>query len=147
VVFDLSRSKAANLGYDLICPDGKQQTLAMIWSVLMEINKLWLWFDQSRSKAATLDNDLIEKLKDGFAFSGKYKCEIRYFDPVPKIVVFLNTHPKVDKLSHDRVQVFTPHQLSQNVQDRPDAIQRQIWLGSGWTSVNENVQLLNAAQY
>jgi Tat protein secretion system quality control protein TatD with DNase activity len=30
VVSDLSRRKPANLGYDLICLDGKQQTLAMI---------------------------------------------------------------------------------------------------------------------
>jgi hypothetical protein len=34
-VSDLSRRKPANLGYDLICLDGKQQTLAMIWSVQM----------------------------------------------------------------------------------------------------------------
>lgn len=58
---------------------------------------------------------LIEQLKNGYMFSGKYKGKLIRFNP-PHVVIFANKPPEYEKLSADRWRVYkiTPNLLSRD---------------------------------
>lgn len=58
-------------------------------------------FDLPRTMKETLNYQVIEGLKDGILFSGKYESEVKIFKP-PHIYVFSNFYPNVEALSKDR---------------------------------------------
>jgi hypothetical protein len=60
------------------------------------------FFDCPRSKQGEfIQYDLLEELKNGNVFSGKYQSVMKRL-PTPHIVVCMNEYPDMTKLSHDR---------------------------------------------
>lgn len=49
--------------------------------------------------------NFMENLKNGWFTSTKYKGGMKTFK-TPKIIVFMNQHPPMDKLSHDRFEIY-----------------------------------------
>lgn len=58
-------------------------------------------FDLTRSQEEHFNYEVLENIKNGIMFSGKYESAMKVF-PVPHVVVFANWGPNVEKLSHDR---------------------------------------------
>lgn len=54
--------------------------------------------DLSRTCENFVSYDSIEKLKNGFWFSGKYESKMVMIPP-PVVIVFANFKPEIDKLS------------------------------------------------
>lgn len=61
-------------------------------------------FDLTRDQVDKVPYNLMEKFKNGFAFSGKYESRARVFAPA-RVVVFANFEPERTKLSADRWDV------------------------------------------
>jgi len=61
--------------------------------------------DIPRSEGASVDFGLLEQLKGGFVFSGKYESGAIDFNP-PHVIVFSNFYPKVERLTIDRWQIY-----------------------------------------
>lgn len=62
-------------------------------------------FDLSRDKQNNISYDLLEKVKNGLIFCGKYESGTIMFDP-PHVFVFANVPPEFGRLSGDRLKVF-----------------------------------------
>jgi len=45
-------------------------------------------------------------LKDRFVFSPKYDSKTKWLSNQPHVVVFMNEHPDMTKLSHDRYRII-----------------------------------------
>lgn len=69
-------------------------------------------FDFSRSQADHVNYEVIESVKNGIMFSGKYESCSKTFD-IPHVVIFANFEPDLTKLSADRwdVRHFTEDDL------------------------------------
>jgi hypothetical protein len=69
-------------------------------------------FDYSRSQADHVNYEVIESVKNGIMFSGKYESCSKTFD-IPHVVIFANFEPDLTKLSADRwdVRHFTEDDL------------------------------------
>lgn len=63
-------------------------------------------FDFSRSLAECVNYDVIEQIKNGMVFSGKYESCCKMFAP-PKVVIMANFYPNTTKLSNDRWVIHT----------------------------------------
>ena len=61
-------------------------------------------FDYSRDSAEFLNYGLLEQIKNGTVWSGKYTSFMKRF-PVPHVLVFSNQEPDRRKMSHDRWNV------------------------------------------
>lgn len=61
-------------------------------------------FDFVRSSQDHINYEILEIIKNGSFFSSKYQSEFKAFAP-PKVVVFTNEHPDLNKLSKDRYQI------------------------------------------
>lgn len=82
---------------------GKKADMAMI---LREDCKVF-FFDCPRSKQGEfIQYDLLEEVKNGFVFSGKYQSVIKKFK-TPHVVVCMNEQPDMTKLSSDRYNIKT----------------------------------------
>ena len=68
-------------------------------------NQSVVMFDLTRQLQETINYGTLESLKNGIAFSRKYECRERLFDPA-KVVVFMNQPPNMTALSADRYQVL-----------------------------------------
>jgi len=62
--------------------------------------RIVLW-DITRSIEGHLNYDMVEQIKDGAVFSGKYESGMKIFNP-PHLVLFMNWSPDYSKLSADR---------------------------------------------
>jgi hypothetical protein len=63
--------------------------------------------DCPRSKQGDfIQYDFLEELKNGYVFSSKYESRCKKF-PTPHIVVCMNEHPCMEKLSADRYRIIT----------------------------------------
>ncbi len=58
-------------------------------------------FDFTRDSKERVPYSIIEAIKNGMLFSGKYNSTTKYFD-IPHVVCFANFPPERDKLSADR---------------------------------------------
>jgi hypothetical protein len=69
-------------------------------------------FDFGRSQADHVNYEVIESVKNGIMFSGKYESCSKTFD-IPHVVIFANFEPDLTKLSADRwdVRHFTEDDL------------------------------------
>lgn len=64
-----------------------------------------LFMDAPRSKQSEfLQYDFLEDVKNGRLFSTKYESRMKRFDP-PHVVVMMNEHPDMTKLSDDRYDI------------------------------------------
>jgi hypothetical protein len=82
---------------------GKKADMAL---VLREDCRV-LFFDCPRSKQGDfIQYDLLEEIKNGFVFSGKYQSVIKKFK-TPHVVVCMNEPPDMTKLSEDRYTIIT----------------------------------------
>lgn len=64
-------------------------------------------FDCPRSKQGDfIQYDLLEELKNGLIFSSKYESAMKELTAIPHIVVLMNEHPCMDKLSADRYKII-----------------------------------------
>lgn len=61
-------------------------------------------FDLARDQVDKVPYNLMEKFKNGFAFSGKYQSRTRVFPPA-RVLVLANFGPERSKLSEDRWDV------------------------------------------
>lgn len=63
-------------------------------------------FDLSRSLQDHVNYDIIEQIKNGLVFSGKYESQCKIFKP-PKILILANFYPDTSKLSYDRWKIVS----------------------------------------
>jgi len=62
-------------------------------------------FDLSRSQEDHINYEVMESIKNGTMFSGKYDSQSKLFD-IPKVIVFANFYPNEEKLSADRWNII-----------------------------------------
>ena len=63
------------------------------------------FFDCPRSKQGEfIQYDLLEELKNGYIFAGKYESRVKTLE-TPHVVVFMNEKPDMSKLSIDRYNI------------------------------------------
>jgi hypothetical protein len=85
----------------MIIVPGKKADMARI---LREDCKVF-FFDCPPSKQGEfIQYDLLEEIKNGYVFSGKYHRVIKKFK-TPHVVVCMNELPDMTKLSHDRYTI------------------------------------------
>lgn len=85
-----------------IIPPGKKDAMALVLSD----NSRVVFFDCPRSKQGEfIQYDFLEEVKNGYVFSTKYMSEIKQFK-TPHVVVMMNEHPQMDKLSADRYEII-----------------------------------------
>lgn len=63
------------------------------------------FFDCPRSKSSFLQYDFLEELKNGYIFSPKYDSCSKELCEIPHVVVMMNEHPDMTRLSADRYSV------------------------------------------
>ena len=68
-------------------------------------------FDLERSTEEKFNYEVLERLKNGVIFSGKYESTTKYF-PIPHIFVFSNWDPDKTKLSLDRWDIHKINSLT-----------------------------------
>lgn len=81
---------------------GKRDDIAY---VISEQCRVFL-FDLPRSSSEYLQYTVLEQLKDGFVFSPKYQGQTKTFNHKNHVVVFMNEHPDMTKLSRDRYVII-----------------------------------------
>lgn len=85
-----------------ILAPGKKADMAYI----VRENVRVFFLDCPRSKQGEfIQYDFLEELKNGHVFSSKYESVIKKF-PTPHIVVCMNEHPCMEKLSADRYRII-----------------------------------------
>lgn len=62
-------------------------------------------FDFARSSKDFLNYGLLEQVKNGVVFSGKYESASKEFN-IPHVIVFANHEPEYDQLSRDRWDTY-----------------------------------------
>lgn len=93
------------LKYDAIIADGKKdnvfaQTLKWIENH-NEQDPILILLDIPRYNKEYINYGVLESLKNGMIYSGKYEGGIACFES-PHVIVFSNSRPDTDKLSYDR---------------------------------------------
>lgn len=64
-------------------------------------------FDLPRSQSEFLQYSVLEQLKDRMVFSPKYMSRTKKLTHTPHVVVFMNEHPDMLKLSRDRYDIIS----------------------------------------
>lgn len=72
--------------------------------------------DLSRTMENFVSYDSIEKLKNGFWFSGKYESKMILIPP-PIVIIFANFQPDKTKLSYDRWNIIKANTLSTVIEE------------------------------
>lgn len=86
---------------------GKRADMGYIfYKATLQANRRVVFVDCKRSEAELLDYRFLESLKDGWMQNGKY-CSTTFHFEVPHVVVFMNEHPDMTKLSSDRYSVYS----------------------------------------
>lgn len=63
-------------------------------------------FDFSRSLEEYVNYGVLESVKNGLIFSGKYESRTKIFNP-PHVIIFANFEPDLSKMSKDRWNIIT----------------------------------------
>lgn len=80
----------------------KKDAMAFVLSVDSRV----IFFDCPRSKQGEfIQYDFLEEVKNGYVFSTKYESELKVLE-TPHVVVLMNEHPHMDKLSADRYKII-----------------------------------------
>lgn len=91
---DMATHLVSSLGW-IRLTNGKSSDIALAWNGENVI------FDYSRSQQEHINYGIIEDLKNGQVFSGKYQSVSKVYRR-PYVVVFANFHPDQGKMSLDR---------------------------------------------
>lgn len=99
--------KYLGLKYDAIIADGKKADIFNQIKTWLDIHpdedpKIIL-LDVPRFNEGYVNYGVIEQIKNGAIYSGKYEGGVCYFEP-PHIFIFSNSSPKMDNWSSDRVK-------------------------------------------
>lgn len=86
---------------------GKRDDLAHV----VDESKSVFLFDLPRSQSEFLQYSVLEQLKDQMVFSPKYNSRMKMLHHRPHVVVFMNEHPDMTKLSQDRYDIINWHTL------------------------------------
>ncbi len=71
----------------------------------LEEDRRVIFFDCARSKQGVfLQYDFLEQVKNGMVFSPKFDSRFKYSKP-PHVVVLMNEHPDMSRLSADRYRI------------------------------------------
>ena len=62
-------------------------------------------FDLTRTAAEHINWEVIEDIKNGIMYSTKYETKMNIYN-APKIVVFMNSEPDMEKLYKDRYEII-----------------------------------------
>lgn len=60
----------------------------------------------TRDNEERINYGILESIKDGLVFSGKYESKTKCFDP-PHLIVFANFSPRLESMSLDRWKIIT----------------------------------------
>lgn len=92
---------------DVIIVDGKKDNIFnQIKSMIdREINPKIIILDVPRVNNKFINYSVIEQIKNGLIYSGKYEGGVCLFDN-PHVIIFSNEEPEYDKLSQDRLKVI-----------------------------------------
>ena len=74
----------------------------------------------SRAKSQCVPHDLLEGLKDGSIFSGKFHSSNKDSDVTPHVVVMMNEFPNPEALSKDRHHVIELEGIGESLQQEED---------------------------
>lgn len=66
-----------------------------------------LFINCTRQQVDFLNYSFLEAVKDGMVFSSKYESGTKIIGPC-HVIVMMNTHPEMDKLSSDRYKIIEP---------------------------------------
>lgn len=96
-------SSYLQITYDcFVVGDGKSSDIAHAYD-----SEHYIVFDYSRCRSESVSYALIEHMKNGRVFSGKYDSEVKYTrGGYGKVVVFANFEPDFTMMSRDRWNVF-----------------------------------------
>lgn len=78
----------------------------MDMAYLIDPEKSIFLMDIERSASEFLQYRVLEQLKNRIVMSTKYLCSMKVIRVVPHVVVFMNEHPDMRKLSTDRYEVI-----------------------------------------
>lgn len=92
---------------NIIIADGKKNDVFNQVNTAMENEQIpeIIILDVPRSSIGYINYSILEKLKDGLIYSGKYEGGVCCF-PNPHIIVFANTEPLKNELSLDRWNII-----------------------------------------
>lgn len=82
------------------CRNGASRDIAHAWK-----GQTHICIDFTRDCEERINYGIIEAMKDGCVFSGKYDSDYKLFDP-PKIIVMSNFHPDKKKMTEDRWDII-----------------------------------------
>lgn len=82
------------------CSNGKNSDIALAYN-----GEPIFIMDLSRTCEEYVNYDIIEQVKNGILFSGKYESKNKVF-PVPRVLILSNFEPDRNKLTADRWQPF-----------------------------------------
>lgn len=86
---------------------GKRADMGYIfYKATLQAKRRVVFIDCKRSESDLLDYRFLESVKDGWMQNGKYQSTTFYFE-VPHVVVLMNEHPDMSKLSSDRYSIIS----------------------------------------
>lgn len=100
-------TKYIDLKYDIIIADGKKDNIFNQIRIHMELEKIpkIIVLDVPRHNIEYINYGVLEQIKNGLIYSGKYeggKCRF----PHPHVIIFANSPPIKEKMSIDRWNII-----------------------------------------
>lgn len=83
------------------CQGGKPSDVLDLCTKMKDNLLCAIWNFPRGKREFTLPYELLETIKDGYWFSGKYETGMVNINS-PHVMIFANVGPEIDKLSHDR---------------------------------------------
>lgn len=89
----------------ILCTKGKYNDICnLVFNAKLNESKNIVLFDLPRNNGNLISYDAVESIKNGMISNMKYETGFIIFPP-PHVVIFANSEPDRDKLSHDRWNV------------------------------------------
>ncbi len=116
-------TKFIDLKHDIIIADGKKDNIFNQIKIHMELEKIpkIIILDIPRHNIEYINYGVIEQIKNGLIYSGKYEGG-KYRFPYPHIIIFANSPPNLNKLSLDRWNIIDITSLGEGAAPLPLAV-------------------------